>query len=680
MNHIIKYCVNVIRRSVDNALVRGTARQFALFLVLNVAVVLSIFGIAHFAKFFGLPILNDNGLDSIWRIVCYFLDPGYIHEDAPHSVSDGVVATAWSVKIATPIIGFIGMVLTSGMLVTILVNTVERRVQKIKSGEMTYKDISGHIVIIGYNDITLSVIRNIFKAHSAPKKDAPTILLMSSQSTATIQSEMMAHLPTSYNEKIVIYSGNIEAKEQIARLNIDLAQEVYILGEQNDSGRDVRNLECVKMVSKYRKSAMGKDLLKVNVQVDRLPSYTLLQKLDMDREYICFKGDDGVIEDTPNIYFRPFSFYENWARLLWSHYQDKTLGYDTLDFESMRENKHVHLVIVGFNRMGRALLLEALRICHYYNYNETTGANKTKITIIDSQLDDLRLLFNIQYPHLDQIKDIDIEYIPKRVEDPEVRVLLNAMAQDESKLLTIAVCIKDPDLGISVGLNLPESIYYQANKITTKDRKTNTNIVQPRVLIRQEMLQGIGNILSKENGVMPYKNVKIFGMLDLGISDELLNDDMAIIINAQYNQTIDGKDDNDLYNAYLSNNVAEYKKLFSEFELSWAALPENMRWSNRYQVDIYNTYAKELKELKIEEYKDIGKLTQENMRPLAHMEHRRWIAERSIMGWRQVTENDVRNDNFFIHDQIIPFAELDMEQKIKDHSVVRHVLQLKEIF
>ena len=33
--------------------------------------------------------------------------------------------------------------------------------------------------------------------------------------------------------------------------------------------------------------------------------------------------------------------------------------------------------------------LEALRLCHYPNYDERTGANRTRITVIDKAMDDL---------------------------------------------------------------------------------------------------------------------------------------------------------------------------------------------------------------------------------------------------------------------------------------------------
>lgn len=113
----------------------------------------------------------------------------------------------------------------------------------------------------------------------------------------------------------------------------------------------------------------------VYVQFDRIPSYSNIQKLSLPKDYYCYDGR------TPNIYFRPFSYHENWARQLWSLYSiDAGHQYLPLDYRPIRvcqnaggeyianSSDYVHLVIVGFNHMGRSLLLEALRICHYANY------------------------------------------------------------------------------------------------------------------------------------------------------------------------------------------------------------------------------------------------------------------------------------------------------------------------
>lgn len=98
--------------------------------------------------------------------------------------------------------------------------------------------------------------------------------------------------------------------------------------------------------------------------------------------------------------------------------------YDALDYypilqlpDGQLENgeKFVHLVIVGFSGMGQALLLEALRVCHYANYDDTqpeADRLRTQITVIDKDMDALLPHFKLMFPHLDsQVDDLHIEYL-----------------------------------------------------------------------------------------------------------------------------------------------------------------------------------------------------------------------------------------------------------------------------
>lgn len=674
------------RRCIDSSLKNnidkgGLGRQLRTFIIVN-AVFIIICWIC--AMLWQGAIISDSGkMESLWRVICYFLDPGFVHEDGILTDAKGNETIVWSVRILTPMIAFAGMVLTSGMLVTIFINSVERRVQSAERGEVTYKGVSNHFVIIGYSNITISVIKNLYEPYKNEMKRAPQLVLMTSQKIAKIRADIFAQLPAEYDDKIIIYSGSIESAEQLERLNIDSAGKVYILGEEEMPGRDVKSLECVKVVSNLRGSANGKNLLHVNVQIDRLPSYSMLQQFDMNKGYIRYGN-----EETPNIYFRPFNFYENWARLLWSYYKDER--YSTLDFDTVQGGKYVHLFIVGFNRMGRALLMEALRICHYDNFDESTRANKTKITIIDPKLDEMLPFFETQYPYLDQIEDIEVEFVSKVVEDTTVRNMISEVVTDDMALLTVAVCIKDPDMGLSIGLNLPEAVYYQQDKVKSVKKETVENLMQPKVLIRQETLAGVSNIVSNRDNLAHYKNIRIFGMLNMGVSEELLNDNMAMCVNSIYNQTImsqiGAKNDtdrdviNELYTKVKSGNKKVVDAVFEQMRSKWVSTAENMRWADRYQIDMYGTYIKYICSFGVTLYSEIGSITEEQLNRIAQIEHRRWIAERTIMGWRQIKSGEQRNNNFFIHNLIVPFSELSEDEIIKDKQVVRRVLQLREVF
>lgn len=563
---------------------------------------------------------EDSTLGGSMRgVLFYFFDAGNLHSE-----------TSVSAKILTPIVAFLGMVLLSGLLITTLSNIVERRVEHVAKGLVTYRGIHDHYVIIGYGEFTICLLHDIFKQAEEAQMQLPKVLILTTQDVQKVRAQVQSQLSEYQERNVLFYAGDIESEEHIARLSIDTAREVYVLGEVEEYGRDTKNLECVRIICDLRsRGETIKKVLTVNVQFDRPASYSTIKKLNIPDNYISRDGNQVL-------YFRPFNFFENWARLLWGYYRKN--DYDVLDFDPeargdsrilcTNSNRHVHLVIVGFNRMGRALLLEALRICHYPNYGEKTDANKTRITVIDAAMDALLPQFESQYPYIRDIVDVEIEYKNARVEDAEIRAMLEHYAMDERKLLTVAVCLRDPDTSLATGLSLPESLYYAIGE----KKIANNNKV--RILIRQELQKGIGEILKADEH--KYKHVKIFGMLTEGISHKLLDDTAAMWVNANY------EDKTILENA----NLEKAREL-------WYRLSEDFRFSNRYQIeiyDIYNRYA--------------GCTPKESM---YRMEHLRWCADRRILGYRDFA---IKNTKFKTHPLLVPYNDLPEQEKNKDKEVV----------
>lgn len=614
---------------------------------------------------------------SMRGVLYYFFDAGNLHAE-----------TSVSAKIITPVVAFLGMVLLSGLLITTLSNIVERRVENVAKGLVTYRKIRDHYVIIGYGEITICLLHDIFKRAEAANERLPKVLILTSQDVPKVRAHVQSQLPEYQERNVLFYAGDIESEEHIARLNIATAREVYVLGEEEEYGRDSKNLECVRIIRNLRsKNGIPSEVLTVNVQFDRPASYSTIKKLNIPGDYVSMEikhedaachsadksgkksvvksaakfaanfvakfagksadsADNSAAKETQQVlYFRPFNFFENWARLLWGYYRKN--DYDVLDFDPggngnprvlcKDSDRHVHLVIVGFNRMGRALLLEALRICHYPNYDEKTGANKTRITVVDAEMERLLPQFESQYPYLRDIADVEIDYINARVEDTEIRAMLERSAADERELLTVAVCLRDPDTALATGLSLPESLYY---KIGETGISNNDKV---RILVRQELQKGIGEILKADEH--KYKHVKIFGMLTDGIRHELLDDTAAMWVNANYeDKTLLEKAD-----------LEKARKL-------WYKLNEDDRFSNRYQIEMYDIY---------ERY--AGCTPKET---LYCMEHLRWCADRLIIGYRYA---NIKDKHFKTHPLLIPYGDLPESEKIKDAEVVETRKQIERL-
>lgn len=587
------------------------------------------------------------------------------------------------------IFSLIGTVLVGGLLITTLSNIVQQRKEDIELGVADYR-LKGHTVIIGFGDYAIHIAKNALKDMNS------NVALMTNQNMLRVRARIRVELPESYMDRLFLISGEMTSETDIAgRLYLPDAKEVYVLGEAKEFGVDSKCIECVKYISKVR-----------GTRTDVLPVYVHLQHL-YSNKYIKSADQPSPIENATNIFFRPFCFYENWGRLLWGYLSLER--YKPLDYKPMVNDTHVHLVVVGLNRMGAALVLQAARICHYPNFQKDNTKTKTIISVIERDSDVVDEFKSI-YPGLLQLEDVSIVFEQKS--DGKLHSFesfspqIDKLAKEPNTLLTIAICYRDPDEAISAALRLPESVFYQKGfiEITEKTDKDGIiikdryipipggNHMQTQVLIRQEVDYGIGHILDIDK--MHYSNFRVFGMFDEGLNFELLDDTLPMLAKSNYEKMEDGSFLLD-FKGIMNGGPILSRQMIS----GWHSSPEWERMSNRSQIDLLDTYLAVLYSEGLLSHKegdsckwDIdsyltngyyrlfdGETRDENNPPydeklalrIAEIEHRRWNAERKIAGWRAPDTKGKRLDAFYIHPFIVPFSELDKETKYKDIIVLR---------
>ena len=699
------------QENLDRIISGGSKAQIVL-LAVTILLVLLVFSII--VIFIDLGGTN-SWTERIWIVYNNFVDPG-------HQID----LKGFSNRTLVIIVSLFGSITLGGLLISTISNIIERRVDAIRSGKVIYKNISNHYVIIGFNEITVSIIKELYEEIKESTEERK-ILIMSSQEAETVRHILQSQLTKAEEAIIKIYFGNIESEEELKYLNINRAREVYILGEIDEYGRDSKNIGCVEKVSKLRGKPTSDELMPVYVQFDRISSYSNIQKLTLPKKDFCYIDERQELK--PNIYFRPFNFHENWARKLWSLYsieKEPTPHYEPLDYcpiqisktkngeYTVESKKFVHLVIVGFSKMGRALFLEALRICHFANYDDSQPSKeriRTIITLIDKDMDSMKNYFTTQFPYLEsQIDDIQIDYRNDDICNPQMREELATWSKDKNRMLTIAICVSDPDISLSLGLNLPASIYEN----------------ETRVLIRQEIQTNLSKFIDEEKG--RFKHVKIFGMLNQGIQKNMLQDELPSYINQYYvceyceeHQKGEKEKHKDCYgknicrfcletdgkNNFLSNQYNnkkcinnkkneshnkkdewDYYRLKNLANESWNILGAIDRWANRYQLDAYPIYCRTLGykintlkenetfdnfEIYIKIFNDENStlhISKEQMLILMRMEKYRWNAERSIAGWRY---GEIRDNTHLIHPLIIPFHQVPDNEKEKDKDVIKNI-------
>ncbi len=467
---------------------------------------------------------------SFWAVYYHFIDPGNQH------ISTTPRGRQWSALIA-----ILGIFMLNGLLVTSLIGSIDNRKNKWLTGDVRYSFLKWrrHYVIIGANDLVVSIVTRIFEKHKSTY-----IAILTSSNVEDVRNTIYSHISESQQKRVIIYSGERTSENEIKELHIETAEEVYILGEDSSSDgietyHDTMNMECLRLinkeaesVSRFQKSDTGDNRLVCRMMFEYQTSFNLFQTTDINDK---------------KINFRPFNYYEMWAQKVLvcqdlTAPTDKSLYIPLEGYEGIKsdDNSFVHLVIVGMSRMGIAMAIEAAHLAHYPNFE--TLRKRTRITFIDSNMKQERHQFmerfkdmfllarrrdvmnfcensalynNDLYPWIsphtdpnstspyrgdylgDDFIDIEWEFINGSVEHPAIqRYLVDASADDEAKL-TIAICLPDNNRAIAAATYLSDKVYHSAN---TK-----------QVLIYQRLNDEMVKQLSQNNPRFRAK-LKAFGM------------------------------------------------------------------------------------------------------------------------------------------------------------------------
>lgn len=570
-------------------------------------------------------------------------------------------------------ISITGTLVMTGLLVTTFSNILQQRKADARRGEIHYRNLpQGHAVIIGYGSLCQPILERLLAADKASY-----VVIQTSQPVERVRREIHSKLSPADEKRVIFYSGDMHSLEHLACLQLNQAREVYILGENEKAGRDAANLECARLICSLL-DATGEPL-PVHVRLDRPTAYSTVKRLSFPTSY--YQKDGKTV-----IYLRPFNFYENCARSVWGYLPGRSDAAEKgrWQWPLLKEDdpRHIQIVIAGFGKMGKAMLLEAIRICHFPNFNEKTGANKTRISVVDSEMDRLKDEFRAQYPELDKLSDIELDYRAIRLEDPSFRKQIAAWAADANTLLTVVVCFSDPDRSLSAGINLPSALYFEAD---AKGLRMRDNV---HILVRQQVLSGHGiESLLKGNDwdYRKYHNVHAFGHLSEGTAPELFDDRRAMWAGAYYDvmwpddavypeKAAVVKELRTRYPELETESVLDFARThfdeaYDTVRKLWYLTNEDLRFANRYQVDMYGIFAM---------YE--GKVAPQ---ALWRMEHLRWCADRLIAGYSPFPLTDAERKAFQpafktvkplfqIHNLLVPFSALPESERDKDETVINN--------
>ncbi|MCL2721719.1 MAG: hypothetical protein FWD47_10325 [Treponema sp.] len=552
--------------------------------------------------------------------------------------------------------GLLSKVLFIGVLVTILVNAIMNRINRVKNGEVYYS-FSKHIVVIGFDHICKGLITQLAGQNE--------IVLQTSMDVQIVRHKLFSGLDEKLRKKITIVAGNRMSCEDIGKLHIEKCAQVFLLGEINDENHDSQNIECLCLINKIASDA------KKNIRCNTLFNHHLT--------YAAFLQHDipGIRN---NIDFVPFSFYDIWARKIFveNSYNNGEIIYKSLDHQPITADSdmNVHLVILGMSNMGIALGMQAAQICHFPNF--ITKGIKTRITFIDETADYnfnllKRRLYNffdeydysfrcfdedINYNNFSQknkFTDIEFEFIKAHFEDDSIQRYLKEASLQKNSFLTVAVALSESSTALAAALYLPSIVYNSG----------------AHVLVRQKQSCAIVTVLShEEEGTLycKYKNLRPFGMHENSFNIKHTDDLLPMMIKYVYDNTTESCVIKEFPEDTIRKNWIENWKKSDNLSA--------LKASNRYAANFISV---KQRSLGIEEGKD---MTAQQIELAAQMEHNRWVAEKLLFGYRSPAPDEITNitnENkreyykaHFIHEDIKPYKDLEKDEKtvsVKNYDI-----------
>lgn len=560
--------------------------------------------------------------NPLWGAYYHFIDPGNQH------IAEG--NTTW---LAT-IIAICGVFLLNGVLISSIVGWIDKRKERYLQGLEPYQRFlkrKEHYVIIGGSDIVSGIVEQIFET---PQKNGemPYILIQTSNNVEDFRHKLFSGLDVEQQKHIIIRYGNRNVEQDIEKLYLNKALEVYVIGEETrtddmESYHDTMNMKCLDLI--YKNVKDNTSFVK-NDKDNRLVCYFMFE---YQTTFNVFQYSDISQDIKECINFKPFYYYEMWAqRVLVCKELENEANCEYLPLEGIKGIKkdaedQVHLVVVGMTRMGTALATQAALMAHYPNF--VTKGIRTKITLIDenadkeknfyidrydrlfalsnwsykemvrseSGKDELKTVFThtpVEFEHLGgDFLDVEWEFIQGSVAQLELQKYIEDCASKTHKM-TIAICKDEPSRCLAAALNLEWKIYDKAMQVLVYNRYDDALIEKLKNKEESEVYS-------------PFKNkLKAFGMASKCFRKDILEDSDTLA--------------KEFHKVYNKGQDVEIEKLTDY-------------WSNVY---VSNTLWSKLRCVEIEK----EEIKAEDKEILIKVEHNRWNVEKLIMSYRHLEKEE----------------------------------------
>ena len=605
---------------------------------------------------------------------------------------------------------FLGLLIFNGIIISVFSNWIAQRKENYTHGLARYP-VTGHYVIMGYDEMVPSVIASIFRSdHHAQ------IFVLSAMSSVIIRERIRKSVPKEYFDQIVINYGHRIARDYYPDIHLEKAKEVYVVGKRSLPNHDAVNVECVESICAYLRDLKEKQscfhtIKRITCVFEDFDTYTSFRTTDIFSD----------ITNELNIEFIPYNDYMSWARRVFVNQSyigkvdQKEHAYPCLcrNGIGLQDEHYVHLVFVGFSNFAVTFANEAANLFHFPNYKNA----RTKITIIDRNADIEIPIFITRNHHFFEVQpyyyrdytekgekkiqkiisrlkfegknsdflDIDFEFIKGDAFTNEVQGLIEEWAKDEKQYLSIFLAMTNQRDNFALAMNMPDAVYNNEIPVFVRQDSSDNFITLLQQADTKAPRKGDPEYRKYENGELftkeahgRYNHIYPFGMNDTSFFADDVSFRRALLINYLY-QKADWST-----NTFQSQEIllaTSKEAILKDAERMWKELSVAEKWSN-----FYFAYSIDYKIQSLRVMQESEQDNEEILEALSESEHNRWNVEKLLMGYRKPKASEdmygksekiarklKNNKNLFIHSQIRPYDDLSDDMKKVDKEFAAYI-------
>ena len=699
----------------DRLLSKSLLRQFAILgAILVVALALSYLMLswsgAEWEKFCDAEHLNKYLLPLYLMTDSNALNNLYMGSDNTH-------VHGWML-IASSIIFLFGAFVFNGIIIGIITNSIEQRVNDHKEGHIHYLK-SGHYIIMGYDEMVPSFISHIFDKD----KDA-YILILTAKETVGIREILLKSFSEKQMERVIINYGHRISTEAFKDIYLEAAEEVFVVGNHSNAAHDAINVECVDSICRYLKEQKEK------------PNRITCVFKDLDT-YAAFKTSEifNSVKDL-GIEFIPYNFYSGWAKQVFVKrlYRDfdnpgTEYRYPLVYGKGIKQDddKYVHLVFVGTTNFAVAFAMEAAHVLHFPNF--ATKGVRTRITFIDVNADKEKDEFITRNRHFFEVQpyyfydltnekdekkeeqglreeyviftgedraflDVEFEFIKGNVFSKKVQDAISKWAsehKDGKQCLSIFLALADQRQNFVMGMNMPDDVYANEVPVFIRQNRSDNFVTNLRNADKREGSDKFTYSVVKDGAVdskrreARYAHIYPFGMNETAFSADDHSLKRAKLINYLY---ATANYETYKFQGILVLDSIPEDKIWEEANAMWQKLSVALKWSNLYNSYTMRTKQRTLRAMRgldiDDESRDYDTLTDYEAEQMAIVEHNRWNVEKLLMGFRKPRKAEdkyaytefagklKKNKDLFVHHDIRPFDQLNTIKEL-DYEFARYI-------